>query len=80
MNSKTVAYARSRLRVIGAFAALLAWTTAVVEFGSTAMLWIFDKAQMQSAYLQSYGDQMPLLLAPDYQPSILALGLVWPWS
>ncbi|MFK8331379.1 hypothetical protein M2D63_015340 [Pseudomonas sp. BJa5] len=76
MDSKTVAYARSRLRLIGAFAALLAWTTAAVEFGGNLLLWIFDKAQVQSAYLQSYGEQMPLLLAADYQPSTLALGLV----
>ncbi|MFQ6573581.1 hypothetical protein [Pseudomonas sp. UM16] len=76
MNSKTVAYARSRLRVIGAFAALLTWITAVVEFGGTVLLWVFDKAQMQSAYLQSYGEEMPLLLAPDFQPSTLALSLL----
>ena len=76
MNSKTMAYARSRLRVIGAFAALLTWATAIAEFGGSWLLWVFDKAQVQSAYLQSYGDQMPLLLAPDHQPSTLALSLV----
>ncbi|CAI8945823.1 hypothetical protein ACIOVF_25005 [Pseudomonas sp. NPDC087612] len=76
MNSKTVAYARSRLRVIGAFAAVLAWGTGIVEFGGNVLLWVFEKAQVQGAYLQSFGENMPLLLAPDYQPSHLALGLV----
>ncbi|MDD0974119.1 hypothetical protein [Pseudomonas fontis] len=76
MNSKTVAYARSRLRVIGAFAAVLAWGTGVVEFGGGALLWLFDFAEVKTAYLQSFADQMPLLATPGYQPSLLALSLV----
>lgn len=76
MNSKTVAYARSRLRVIGAFAAVLAWGTGVVEFGGGVVMWVFDFADVQSAYLQSFADQMPMLAAPGYQPSALALGVV----
>lgn len=77
MNSRSVAYARSRLRTIGALAALLAWTTAAVELGGTPLLWLLDYPTMVSAYLQAYGDQMPLLLAEGYQPSHLAIGLVF---
>ncbi|HGM5579060.1 TPA: hypothetical protein ACKP22_000717 [Pseudomonas putida] len=77
MNSRSVAYARSRLRTIGALAALLAWTTAAVEFGGTPLLWLLDFPTVVSAYLQGYGDQMPLLLAEGYQPSRLAIGLVF---
>lgn len=76
MNSRSVAYARSRLRTIGAFAAFLAWTTAAVELLGTPMLWLFDFPEVQAAYLQGHGDQMPLLLAPNYQPSTLSIGLV----
>lgn len=76
MNSKTVAYARSRLRVIGAFAALLAWGTALVEFGCNAWFWLFDRHNVLAAYLQSFADQMPLLVAPGFQPGALAQALV----
>ncbi|MHC6223511.1 hypothetical protein ACYU03_01765 [Pseudomonas sp. X10] len=76
MNSKTVAYARSRLRAIGAFAAFLAWLTAAAEFGGLPLLWLFDYPDVLAAYLQSYGEEMPLLLAPGYQPSNLAMGVV----
>ncbi|MEE1887141.1 hypothetical protein [Pseudomonas carassii] len=76
MNSRSVAYARSRLRTIGAFAAYLAWTTAIVELTVTPLLFIFDFPEMHNGYLQAYGDQMPLLLEPGYQASPLAIGLV----
>lgn len=76
MNSKTVAYARSRLRAIGAFAALLAWGTALAEFGCNAWFWLFDRHDVLAAYLQSFADQMPLLVAPGFQPSVLAQALV----
>lgn len=76
MNSRSVAYARSRLRTIGAFAAYLAWATAAFELAATPLLCIFDFPDMQAAYLQMHGEHMPLLLAPGYQPSLLAIGLV----
>lgn len=66
----------SRLRSIGAFAALLAWAVALVEFGCTPLLWIFDYSNILASHLSTYGSQMPLLLAPDYQPSSLATGLL----
>lgn len=75
-NSRSVAYARSRLRTIGAFAAFLAWTTAAVEFFGTPLLWVFDYPDTVTAYLQTHGINMPLLLEDGYQPSQLAMGLV----
>ncbi|MCO7631868.1 hypothetical protein NJF54_08475 [Pseudomonas guariconensis] len=77
MNTRSVAFARSRLRTLGAFSAFLAWATAAVEFTATPMLWWFDYPDVLAAYLQAFGEQMPLLLAPSYQPSHLAMGLVF---
>jgi ABC-type amino acid transport system permease subunit len=71
-----VAYARSRLRTIGACAAYLAWTTAMIELLGTPLLFAFDFPEIQSTYLQIHGETMPLLLAPGYQASSLAIGLV----
>ncbi|MDR2308890.1 MAG: hypothetical protein LBE53_17075 [Paucimonas sp.] len=76
MNSRSVAYARSRLRTIGACAAYLAWTTAMIELLGTPLLFAFDFPEIQSTYLQIHGETMPLLLAPGYQASSLAIGLV----
>ena len=85
MNSKTVAYARSRLRAIGAFAALLAWGTALAEFGCNAWFWLFDRHDVLAAYLQSFADQLshhaeslaiieegsePAAIAPPKPPNI----------
>lgn len=80
MNSRSVAYARSRLRTIGAFAAYLAWTTAVVELTITPLLFIFDFPEIFNGYLQAYGDQMPLLLEPGYQASPWPSAWYWRWT
>lgn len=76
MNSRSVAYARSRLRAIGVFAAYMAWTTAALELLATPLLCMFDYPDMQAAYLQIHGEHMPLLLEPGYQASTLAISLV----
>lgn len=65
----------TRLRFIGAFAALLAWCVALIEFGVPILFWVFDYPSTLADYMKTYGEQMPLLLAPGYQPSSLAMGL-----
>ena len=75
-DSRSVAYARSRLRIIGVFAAFLAWATGAVELFGTPLLWVFDYPDTVAAYLQGHGTNMPLLLEDGYQPSKLAIGLV----
>lgn len=66
----------TRLRSIGAFAALLAWSVALIEFGAPILYWIFDYPTALAEYLNAYGEQMPSLLAPGYQPAPWIMGLV----
>jgi hypothetical protein len=66
-----------RLRSIGAFAALLAWCVALFEFGAPILYWFFDYPTALAEYLNIFGEQMPSLLAPGYQPAPWIMGLVF---
>ncbi len=66
----------TRLRSIGAFAALLAWGVALIEFGAPILYWIFDYPTALAEYMKTYGEQMPTLLAAGYQPAPWIMGLV----
>lgn len=50
------------------------------EFGCNAWFWLFDRHDVLAAYLQSFADQMPLLVAPGFQPSVLARHWSSPWT
>ena len=74
-DSRSVAYARSRLRIIGVFAAFLAWATGAVELFGTPLLWVFDYPDTVAAYLQGHGINMPLLRKTATNPR----GSPWVW-
>ncbi|MHC8395745.1 hypothetical protein ACYZT8_19175 [Pseudomonas sp. LB3P93] len=71
MNTRINYLALQRMYWIGLLAALLVWAMGIIEVGSNATLWIYNKDEMLAALLAAFAENAPQLLDPFAEDALL---------